>query len=410
MPRGMFLVLLAAALGGGFWLGTLRYAAEPQGNGGRDALRRQSELHGEAVAALSRENLACLERTQTLAAQVADLTFLTAHATTMLRGTLKETPAYDLDSFLRRNPEARRYFPYLLDAVTRYEAIWPVDPMFALAILKQESNFGEQVVSRAGALGDAQFIATTAARYGLRAKEPRAWQQGRQSFRLAEDKRRAAREVRDLYLREVRADVASSAGRVDQRDKLTRNVARHVARLGQYYALLDEADRLEARGQEAYAAYKADIELALQSARALERDVRDRLAREEELIAISGVRSIKAADEKEIEVQLIVNDYLAQVDPRLSPILFTDALVHHLADLFREFNGDERLVASRYNASRRAMEQAVESVGGGVGIPMIAETQAYVNRVVTLRAFFAIDAGVLDNHLGVSCCTRIAKR
>ena len=46
------------------------------------------------------------------------------------------------------------------------------DPDIALAILKQESDFGRYVVSKAGALGDAQFIESTGRRYGLRAQEP----------------------------------------------------------------------------------------------------------------------------------------------------------------------------------------------------------------------------------------------
>ena len=109
-------------------------------------------------------------------------------------------------------------------------------------------------------------------------------------------------------------------------------------------------------------------------------------------------------------MQLAVNDYLARVDPRLAPIYFVDALVHHLADLFREFKGDRRLVASRYNASRRAMEAAVERVGGGVGIPLIDETQDYVNKIIAHHAFLASDAGVTAVRTKSSCCVRLAAR
>jgi hypothetical protein len=135
-----------------------------------------------------------------------------------------------------------------------------------------------------------------------------------------------------------------------------------------------------------------------------------RVQREDALIRVSGVRPERTQVERDVDVQLAVNDALAQIDPRLSPMLFTDALVHHLADLFREFKGDERLVAARYNASRRAMEAAVAGVGGGVGIPLLDETQDYVNRVFVLRAYFAVDGGVVPDTLDLSCCARFARR
>ncbi|MEK7703682.1 MAG: transglycosylase SLT domain-containing protein, partial [Myxococcota bacterium] len=271
MRLGTFVISLGVTLAGGFLLGAAwhehRDGASPAGQ----RLRQQGEQHAQEIAALSQENLAWQERAQALEERVADVEFLAAHAAGLLRGSLSTPPAYDATLFLRRNPEAQRYFPYLLDAAKKYEDIWPVDPMFAVAILKQESDFGRSIVSRAGALGDAQFIASTAARYGLRVTEPVAWQRGRESFRDAEGKRRAAREVRELYLREMRQGVTSTQGKADVRNRLTANAARHADRLAQYYTLLDEAERLEASGNEAYEVYKNGIERALERAQTYER-------------------------------------------------------------------------------------------------------------------------------------------
>jgi hypothetical protein len=203
-------------------------------------------------------------------------------------------------------------------------------------------------------------------------------------------------------------DVHDSVAQVN--DQLEANLARNIHHLRSYYTLLDESEELDRKGWQSFREYKGEIELALEQAREIEKQVRERQQREAELIRVSGIREPKTAEEKDIEVQLVVNDYLASVDPRLSPMLLTDALVHHLADLFHEFNGDRRLVASRYNASRRAMEAAVASLGGGVGIPLLDETQDYVNRVVAYHAFFAVDGGVLDNNFDIACCTRYASR
>ena len=140
------------------------------------------------------------------------------------------------------------------------------------------------------------------------------------------------------------------------------------------------------------------LDSALRYAEELDREIRERQRREVALLEASGLRYPKTHDELDVERRLIVNDYLAQVDPRLSTMLAIDALVHHLTDLFREFKGDERLVAARYNASRQSMEAAVRDLGG-VGIPRFSETQNYVNRVHVLHSLLAVDAGVSPDNL-----------
>ena len=400
--RPLFLFLFVAGAAAGALVVT---ATQPDVDpSARDQLAELETRHAVEIAELSRENLALAEQYRGLEDRVADLEFMVGHASVRNRA---EAPEYDFERFLRRNPQAQKYFPYLLDAVARYDHIWAVDPMFALAILKQESDFGRHLVSHAGALGDAQFIASTGRRYGLEAREPYSWTSGRRSFSRAASERREARAIRDRFLASVAPDLDGPGHEVRARLKLS--VERHVGDLHAYYQRLAVAEDLQRRGYEAYREYRREIDMVLAHARELERDVRARQRREAELIRVSGIRAPKSREELDVEVRLIVNDYLASVDERLSPMLLTDALVHHLADLHQEFHGDRRLVASRYNASRRAMEAAVASIGGGVGIPLLDETQDYVNRVVAYHAFFAVDGGVFDQS-GVNCCTRYAIR
>jgi soluble lytic murein transglycosylase-like protein len=371
-------------------------------------LATAEQRNATEVAELSGENTMLDAQNRELADRVADLEFMVGHASARMKTERDEIPGYDFEQFLSRNPAARRYFPYLLDAIERYDHIWAVDPMFALAILKQESDFGRHLVSHAGALGDAQFIASTGRRYGLQAREPYTWVAGRQNFRRAAEERREARYIRNQFLVDVATELEGPPAEV--RARLLKNVERHVADLHAYYQRLQSASEMQREGYAAYREYKREVNRVLAHARELEREVRARQQREDRLRRASGIQTRKSREERDFEVALVVNDYLAGVDERLSPMLLTDALVHHLADLHREFHGDRRLVASRYNASRRAMEAAVASIGGGVGIPLLDETQNYVNRVVAYHAFFAVDGGIIDNNLGITADTRFASR
>ncbi|OGQ87685.1 MAG: hypothetical protein A2289_24535 [Deltaproteobacteria bacterium RIFOXYA12_FULL_58_15] len=393
------LVSWIGLLAAGVWIGV---GIDDDGRVLGQEVANLTAQHQLEVTALGHENTELQNHLHALEDENADLVFMLGHATLQLKSAQQETPSYDFERFLRYNPEARKYMPYLSNAIDKYEDTWPVDPMFALAIMKQESNFGEHIVSKAGALGDAQFIEATGRRYGLHSNEPWSWKNERQKFVQAGNKRRLARESRDRFLDKIGIGLDVNTGRPEKGRHLAMNFERNVAHLIDYFDLLREASQLEAEGDQAYRVYRNEIYMALDHARDLEQETRQRLQREETLMSVSGVGAPRTPAQRETAVQLVVNDYLNQVDPRLSPMMVTDALVHHLADLFQEFKGDKRLVASRYNASRRAMEASVASVGGGVGIPLIYETQNYVNRVVALQAFFAMDAGILDDTLRVS--------
>jgi len=402
----LFLVIFALGAAAGVAVATLLVVRDHGVRTANERLVAAQMHHAVEIAELNEENTALGERNRSLEERIADLEFMVGHASVRVRKADPAPAPYDFERFLRRNPQANKYFPYLLDAVARYQNVWAVDPMFALAILKQESDFGRHLVSYAGALGDAQFIASTGRRYGLDAREPYSWIVGRRNFAQAASKRREARAIRDRFLANVATELDGPASEVRARLKL--NVERHAADLHAYYRRLATAGELQRQGHEAYEEYKREIELVLVQAKKIERDVRARQRREAELIRITGIRAPKSRAERDVEVRLIVNDHLASVDARLSPMLLTDALVHHLADLHKEFHGDRRLVASRYNASRRAMEAAVASIGG-VGIPLLDETQDYVNRVVAYHAYFAVDGGI-DSNLGINCCTHYASR
>ncbi|MFC1610793.1 transglycosylase SLT domain-containing protein [Myxococcota bacterium] len=411
MNRAVF----AATAGGTFALGLVigSFGFSPVSIEARlceERLSEQEGLHRLEIGTLSEENVTLAAEAQRLDEEIADLEFLGAHATLLLKQGRGDPPDYDLERFLRKNPEAGIYFPYLLFAIEKHERKWPVDPMFALAILKQESDFGRHIVSKAGALGDAQFIESTARRYGLAVQEPWTWKKGRRSYRLAGEKRRAARELRNRILASVGLSFDSKAPARVKREQVRRRMANRLRELVEYYDLMADSERLDAVANDAYREYRREITKAVAHAHNVGKQARERLLREDDLARRSGVRRPRTLQEREAEVQLIINDELAQIDPRLSPMLFTEALVHHLADLFWEFKGDRRLVAARYNASRRAMEAAVAPLGGGVGIPLIYETQNYVNRVFTLQSFFAVDAGVLNNNLGIGCCSQYTGR
>lgn len=370
--------------------------------------KRVRDLCGAQLDELGVENLQLKDRLQEAQDAILDTQFAAGHATLRLREIAEVAPDYDFERFLSRNPAASKYFPGLLDAVERYRNIWPVDPMFALAILKQESDFGRHVVSKAGALGDAQFIESTGRRYGLEVQEPQSWKIGRRHFSVAAQKRKEAYQARNRFLTRATTGLDVERSQSEARRQLENNVTNALRDLQTYADLLRDAEAEQALGEESYEIYRDEITAALAEARELGRQVRTQQRRVEEIARKTGIRGQRSTDELEIEADLVVNDYLAQVDPRLSPMLLTDALVHHLADLFVEFQGDERLVASRYNASRRAMEAAVTGLGGGVGIPLLDETQSYVNRVYALQAFFAVDAGILSSDLTNAYCTQYA--
>ena len=345
---------------------------------------------------------------QEIQEEMADMRFMMGHTSLQLSRALGEFPTYDIDTFLQRNPRAKKYFPYLLNAVNKYREKWPVDPMFALAILKQETDFGRFIVSKAGALGDAQFIESTARRYGLDVQEPGDWKRGRQYYSRARESWSSARNERNRFLAHM-APYLSPETRAS-RDQARHAFDRYVDELRGYYRFNQVAQHHYATAEEAFEIYSRTIDAAVRKVEAIERETRHRLRREADLLEASGLRYPKTLDEIDTEVRLVINDHLAQVDPRLSPILAVDALVRHLADLFYEFKGDERLVAARYNASRQSMEAAVADLGG-VGIPRFSETQDYVNRVHVLQALLAMDAGVVIDPL-MSCCTeaRVASR
>ncbi|MFH1064584.1 MAG: transglycosylase SLT domain-containing protein [Candidatus Woesearchaeota archaeon] len=377
----------------------------------------QQKEHTQEIAELSAVNAGAQswyfeleDEVQMLDEKVTDQKFLLAHAVLQIIKAKGEQPEYDWDRFLRRQPEARKYFPYLIDAVKKYKDIWPVDPMFALAILKQESRFGTRIVSDAGALGDAQFIESTWNDVSrVRASEPYTWKAGRRQYAIAKSLRDDAKEVRDVFIgRMVRGlDLTLPSSKV--KEQLATNFNSNSWRLESYYHMLDDAEKRKAEGDEAFKIYSDEITLALSQVPKVEKEVRARQKIEAETIYITEVRPQKTDEEKRLEVDLAVNHYLMQIDPRLSPMLFTDALVKHLAELFFKFNGDERFVASRYNASMEALRRSVRSVGG-IGIPLIDQTQDYVNMVYVYRAMLAYDAGITDKTFQITCCSNYAER
>lgn len=406
-PNNLALLIISTALGLLF-LSNFDIRANEYDSNPRHHLAELARTHSDEIASLSAETIHLQEIISQQDQEIHHLTFMVGHATLQLQQTVGGPPDYDFKRFLRRNPGARKYFPYLLDAAAKYRHIWPVDPVFALAILKQESDFGRYVVSKAGALGDAQFIESTARRYRLNVHEPWNWKNGRANYRRAAEIRRAARGDRNRFIAAMEKAIDGSDSRSDGIERLTQSFPKQVWRLERYYSQMADAEKAQQRGDDEYESYKSYIKGAQSDARLIEKRLRERHLREVKLIRTSGLRADKTDAEHDIELRLAVNDHLAQIDPRLSPILLVDALVHHLADLFVEFKGDGRLVASRYNASRRAMEAAVARAGGGVGIPLLDETQNYVNKVTVFHAFLAMDAAIRPRELGFSCCAHLA--
>ncbi len=360
-----------------------------------DLFKDRQELlkrHAQEIEMLTQENaslkhnISCLDdQVNRHSVDIIECESRADDAQSKLKESLCTESSYDFEQFLRSNPDARKYFPYILESVERYAEIWPVDPMFTLAIIWQESRFGKVIVSPAGALGDAQFIESTGQRYGLRTNEPYSWKIGRQNLWKARDKWKASSEIRGTLLSKLERMIGQDSTPDKIRDDVRNFISSNSADIEKYFYLIAEAEVFERNLNAAHAEYTNYIDLASKQVPQRIREIEQRQAYEER-VARATKMQIKTKEQKEREKQILLDQYLSEVDERLSVIMTIDAAVHHHADLLKKYNGDFRIAAAGYNASPTALQNAGNN--GTHGIPFIGETVNYVNQVYSAMVKF----------------------
>jgi len=210
-----------------------------------------------------------------------------------------------------------RYLELIKSSIEKYKEIYPLDPLFVLSIIKAESSFGKYEVSSSGAAGPVQLMPLTASEMGMKVFFPYYYQ-------IAIDERKMAAE----YYRkaEAAASKISFKNLSDENERLSFQVKLY-REIGSWHE--DQANSLFQR-------YK------------------------EELLSMVSGRT---------------DEELMDIDQRFIIPLAVDACVRILVNNARKINGDEREIASSYNAGLNAV------IRSG-GIPFINQTVTFQNRVM----------------------------
>ena len=97
---------------------------------------------------------------------------------------LSNIPYTHLDVIAERHPAAGTYIPLVVESAERHKSTFYVDPVLFLGLIKQESDFGQHLISPVGAGGPAQFMPSTAQDLGLRVylPEPNYFPQARKLY------------------------------------------------------------------------------------------------------------------------------------------------------------------------------------------------------------------------------------
>jgi hypothetical protein len=85
---------------------------------------------------------------------------------------LDSSPYAHLDVIAERHPAASTYIPLVAASAERHRSAFYVDPVLFLGLIKQESAFGQHLISPVGAGGPVQFMPSTAQDLGLRVYLP----------------------------------------------------------------------------------------------------------------------------------------------------------------------------------------------------------------------------------------------
>jgi hypothetical protein len=210
-----------------------------------------------------------------------------------------------------------RYLELIKSSIEKYKEIYPLEPLFVLSIIKAESNFGKYEISSSGAAGPVQLMPLTAREMGMKVFFPYYYQ-------IAMDERKMAAE----YYRkaETAASKISFKNFLEENERLSFQVKLY-REIGSWHE--DQANSLFQR-------YKEEL-----------------------LFMVNG-----KTDEE-----------LMDIDQRFIVSLVIDACVRILANNARKINGDEREIASSYNAGLNAV------IRSG-GIPFINQTVTFQNRVM----------------------------
>ena len=209
------------------------------------------------------------------------------------------------------------YLELIRSSIEKYKEIYPLDPLFVLSLIKAESNFGKYEISSSGAAGPAQLMPFTANELGMKVFFPYYYQ-------IALDERKMAVE----YYRkaEEAAKRISFKNTPEENEKLSLQVKLY-REIGSWHE--DQANSLFWR-------YK------------------------EELLSIVNGKT---------------DEELMDIDQRFIIPLAIDVCVRILANNAKRLNGDEREIASSYNAGLSAV------INAG-GIPFINQTVTFQNRVM----------------------------
>jgi len=211
----------------------------------------------------------------------------------------------------------KRFLELIKMSVEKYKDISSLDPLFVLALIKAESNFGKYEISSSGAAGPAQLMPFTAEEMGMKVFFPYYYQ-------IALDEREMAAKY---YARaKEAASKISFKNSPEENERLAYQVKLY-REIGSWH---------EAQAKSLFQRYK------------------------EELLS-------KVKDKTDEE--------LMEIDQRFIVPLAIDVCVRILANNARKLNGDNRELASSYNAGL----SAVISSGG---IPFINQTVTFQNRVM----------------------------
>jgi len=328
-------------------------------------------------------------RNKNLEQAISEVDATAEDAKTKLREATCKQPEYDYERFIRLHPEAAKYFPYILEATERHKKTWPVDPLFILAIVKQETDFGKAVVSNAGALGDFQFIESTARRYGLPVNEPASWKKARTKQYNAVQKLKEAAEIRSRLDQMLEKSIDFTLTQQDIRRDIKTFMDAHTTEILRYNTLRHEARTLQEDFNKDFIEYKTVVKEAMDRANAKANMVME-LDRYEDMLYRTIGTAPRTKAQRERDKRRAYDQEVYTFDPRLALEPAINACVKHAADLQKQFNGDYRKTATAYNAGVNRMLDA--GGNGEHGIPFIYETVNYINQVMTNFSLFRREA------------------
>ncbi len=262
-----------------------------------------------------------------------------------------------LERIVQKEPLVKPYLPIIQEKVKKYKTIFDVDPLLIIALIKAESNFNRNAISKVGAGGICQIMPDTAKAAGMKVFLPKYFKEARSAkLSINKFKQRFIKELRKIrkgtYIIR-RGDTFLSIAR-KKRKKLKDLISanphiKNPSRIKAGTVIIIPQEKMR-KIKEARNNYLKMIQSYTRGFRRYKRELKS-------LIKNKSTKQLK------------------NIDERFVPEIAIDFCVKHMAELLAARKGNIREAVSAYNAGLSAVIRYR-------GIPPYKETQQYQRRIL----------------------------